>query len=227
LSYLCSRVLEGVAGLLAALDGGQARFFQRVCQDLAKRSELNTPLARKLEAAMTAADGRLAAGAWVLYAEVAQHAPKSIDAHALERTWAVMAAGPATVPLLGPRRCPSYAPPPPPHTGALTRVGGLVPHPTERSPSAFHLVRCVALTAHTFPAPMAMRFLGTHAHSVPHPRPSTQLTRPRVQPSWTACWRRLRCRCRWWPWPSKLCLRYVRRCGWRPSQGGGRHTGAD
>jgi len=35
--------------LLASLDGGQHRFFQRLCQDLAKRNEFTTALARKLE----------------------------------------------------------------------------------------------------------------------------------------------------------------------------------
>ena len=49
-----SVVLEGIVAMLAGLDGGQNRFFQRVCQDLAKRGEFTAALARKLEAAIVA-----------------------------------------------------------------------------------------------------------------------------------------------------------------------------
>ena len=44
--------MHGAVTMLAGFDGGQNRFFQRVCQDLAKRNELTPALARKLEATL-------------------------------------------------------------------------------------------------------------------------------------------------------------------------------
>ena len=45
-------VVNGASTVLGGLDGGQGRFFQRVCHDLAKRNELTPALARRLEAAL-------------------------------------------------------------------------------------------------------------------------------------------------------------------------------